>query len=71
MASSLEAERPADIVRLPTLEDGARAILHRPTGLLIVSRGGICASGSLEDMARLAAEITAACWEARRVRQEN
>ncbi len=71
MASSREADRPADIVSLPTLEEGARAILHRPTGLLIVSHGKLCASGSLDDMARLAAEITAACWEAKHLRKGN
>lgn len=58
--------RQADIVRLPTLDPGARATLHRPTGLLIVDRGGNCVSGSREDLERLAAEIIAACWEARR-----
>lgn len=58
--------RPPDIASLPTLDPGTSAILHRPTGLLIVSRGGLCVSGSREDLARLAAEITAACWEARK-----
>lgn len=56
--------RQADIVRLPTLDPGTRATLHRPTGLLIISRGGNCVSGSREDLAQLAAEIVAADWEA-------
>ncbi|PZQ79068.1 MAG: hypothetical protein DI549_21195 [Ancylobacter novellus] len=56
--------RQADIVRLPTLDPGTRATLHRPTGLLIISRGDICVSGSREDLAQLVAEIIAACWEA-------
>lgn len=53
-----------DIVRLPTLEPDTRAILHRPTGLMIVSRGRV--SGSREELAGLAAEITAARWEERK-----
>ncbi|PZQ82645.1 MAG: hypothetical protein DI549_10715 [Ancylobacter novellus] len=56
--------RQADIVRLPTLDPDTRATLHRPTGLLIISRGGNCVSGSREDLVRLAAEIIAADWEA-------
>lgn len=56
--------RQADIVRLPTLDPGTRATLHRPTGLLIIRRGDICVSGSREDLAQLVAEIIAACWGA-------
>lgn len=61
-----DGARPADVVRLPTLDPDTRAILHRPTGLLIISRGGNCVSGSRADLTWLAAEIIAACWEARK-----
>ncbi len=54
----------SDIVRLPTLDPATRATLHRPTGLLIIDRGGNCVSGSREQLLRLAAEIIAADWEA-------
>lgn len=53
----------SDIVRLPTLDPDTRTILHRPTGLLIIERGGNCVSGSREELLRLAAEVIAADLE--------
>lgn len=64
MASSREADRPPDIVALPTLDPGTRATLHRPSGLMIIGSGVNSVSGLREELLRLAAEIIAADWEA-------